>query len=377
MVAIKPTTLAMLLMALSPAMAQTKSFVGTVAGFKVESAEIQVKPDTGEVVSLRVPPGTQVQRVPPGEKDLKKTEQIKITDVAVGDRVLVTPMPDPSEARRIVVMSSSDIAGRNEADRLDWNRRGVMGIVASKKGSEITLRMRSLQGERTATVTVSDATRYRQYAPDSVKFADAKNSSVAEISVGDQLRARGQKSEDGLKVTAEEVVFGTFLTKAGPITAVNVEAREITVKDLATSKPLVIKVTADSQLKKMPNFSAMMQGGAPGGAAGMRPPGAPPGGGAPDLSQMLERMPPAKLEDLKPGETIVVSSTKGASAGQITAIILVANADMLIRIASMGGGARPGAGSAAGTSMGMGAMGGMMGGMGGGLGGLDLGGLTP
>src|SRR5881409_992753 len=114
-------------------------------------------------------------------------------------------MPDPVEARRIVVMSSSDIAKRSEADRLDWIRGGVMGIVAARKSGEITLRMRSMQGERIATVTVSDATRYRRYAPDSVKFADARSSSVAEISVGDQLRARGQKSEDGLKVTAEEV----------------------------------------------------------------------------------------------------------------------------------------------------------------------------
>jgi len=290
--------------------------------------------------------------------------------VAAGDRVLVNLMPGVFEARRIVVMASSDIARRKEADRLDWTRRGILGIVAAKKGGEITLRMRSMQGEKTATVTVSESTRYRRYAPDSVKFADAKASGLAEVSVGDQLRARGQKSEDGLKVTADEVVFGTFLTKAGPITALNVEGKEITVKDLTTGKPLVIKLSADSQMKTLPDFAAMSAGGAH--AGGMHAPGS----GAPDLSQMLERMPPARLEDLKVGQTIVVSSTKGASAGQITAIMLVANADILIRMASMqsGGAGRPGAGAAGG----MGAMGGgMMGGMGGGMGGLDLGGMTP
>ena len=290
--------------------------------------------------------------------------------MAAGDRVLVNLMPGVFEARRIVVMASSDIARRKEADRLDWTRRGILGIVAAKKGGEITLRMRSMQGEKTATVTVSESTRYRRYAPDSVKFADAKASGLAEVSVGDQLRARGQKSEDGLKVTADEVVFGTFLTKAGPITALNVEGKEITVKDLTTGKPLVIKLSADSQMKTLPDFAAMSAGGAH--AGGMHA----PGGGAQDLSQMLERMPPARLEDLKVGQTIVVSSTKGASAGQITAIMLVANADILIRMASMqsGGAGRPGAGAAGG----MGAMGGgMMGGMGGGMGGLDLGGMTP
>ena len=68
-----------------------------------------------------------------------------------------------------------------------------------------------------------------------------------------------------------------------------------------------------------------------------------PGGGAPDLAQMIERMPPGKIEDLKPGEMVVVSSTKGAKSDQLTAITLLANADMLIRMLTMPapGAARP------------------------------------
>jgi hypothetical protein len=180
-------------------------------------------------------------------------------------------------------------------------------------------------------------------------------------------------------VTAEEVVFGTFVTKAGPITAVNVEAKEITVKDLTTGKPLVIKLTGDSQVKKLPDFAAMMPragapgSGAPGGnvavAGATRPARA-----APDLTQMLERIPPSRFEDLKAGEMIVVSSTKGASSDQITAIMLVGNAGMLIQMASRqsGGEGRPAGatGMGAGPSM-------MGGGMAGGLGGLNIPGMIP
>jgi hypothetical protein len=376
------TALGALLVSLAPAMAQTaapKFIVGTVDGFKAESAEIRVKPDAGESVSLKITSGTQVLRVAPGEKDLKRAEPIKITDVASGDHVLVNLMPGAWEARRIVVMSSSDIAKRNEADTLDWNKRGIAGIVASKTGNEITLRRRSLQGEIKLTVTVGDGTQYRRYAPDSVKFADARKSGVSEIGVGDQLRARGQKSEDGLKVTAEEVVFGTFVTKAGPITAVNVEAKEITVKDVATGKPLAIKLTGDSQIKKMPDFAAMIPsggapaGGAPGGnvaiASATRPARA-----SPDLTQMLERIPPSKFDDLKAGEMVVVSSTKGASNDRITAIMLVGNAGMLIQMASRqsGGDARPAGASGMGAGPSM-----MGGGMAGGLSGLNIPGMIP
>jgi hypothetical protein len=149
------------------------------------------------------------------------------------------------------------------------------------------------------------------------------------------------------------VVFGTFLTKAGTITAINAETKEVTVTEIGTNKPLTIKFTADSQIKKMP---AMM--GMTGGRGGPPPAGgAPTPARAPDMAQMLEHMPAAKLDDLKAGEKIVVSSTKGAKPDEITAIMLLGNADMLIQMATVpsgrgaGGGAAPGAGG-----MGMGGL---------------------
>jgi len=349
-----------------------RNFVGTITGIKPETAEVEIKPDNAPSVTVKLSAKTLAQKVAPGEKDLKKAEIIKTSHLAVGDRVLVTLEPGSTEVRRIIVMTATDIAKRNEADRQDWIRRGLSGIVAAKSGDEITLKMRSFQGLVQGTVTVSDHTSFKRYAPDSVKFADALTSRFGDISVGDQLRARGQKSEDGLKVTAEEVVFGTFLIRAGSITVVNAESNEITVKELGSGKPLVIKVTADSQLKRLPDFAAMMQGGgrpgvspgaasAPGGRSS--PAGGPGGpGGRPwgrgDLSQMLERMPATKLDELKPGETVVVSSTKGVRNDQITAIMLVTNADMLIQMASMQSGGMNNRGMSTG-------MGGLMEGFGG------------
>jgi len=325
-----------------------KSFVGTVSALKAETAEIEIKPDNAAPVSLKIGSGTIAQRIAPGEKDLKTAEAIQVAEVAVGDRVLVTPEPGTTDLRRIIVMAATDIAKRNEADRLDWTRRGVSGVVAAKNASEITLKMRTITGEKQAVVTVGERTAFKRYAPDSVKFADAKGSKLAEVNVGDQLRARGRKTEDGLKVTADDVVFGTFLTKAGSVTAVNLETREVTVKDLTGNQPMVVRFTADSQLKKMPD--GMMR----------------PGGGGMDIAQMLERMPAGKLEDLKPGDTIVVSSTKGAKAGEITAIMFLSNAGMLIQMASM----PQGGGRAGGAGMGMG--GGSMD-----LGSMGLGGIIP
>jgi hypothetical protein len=103
--------------------------------------------------------------------------------------------------------------------------------------------------------------------------------------------------------------------------------------------------------------------GAVGGGGGgrRRPEGAGAGGegmgyrrrmgGAPDILEMLERLPPVTVAELKPGEMVIVSSTAGADASRATAIALVAGVDALLQ----GAATRPqrGAGGAQGTSLGL------------------------
>jgi len=327
-----------------------KPISGTVTEFKPAALEIGVKSDTGETVSVKVGPETDVVQVPPGERDLSKARPARLTSLSRGDRVLVSFVTGLAEARRIVWISAADIDTRNQTERLDWQTRGISGIVTGIHGDEIALEIRTPQGAHTATVTVTGQTKIRRYAPDSVKFADAVASSTAEVAVGDQLQARGQKSEargaagtearnaDAPKVTADDVVFGTFLTRLGPITSVNREANEIQIQDLTTKKPLTIRITADSRLKKMPDMRAMLTGKP---AAGASPEGDPheadplakPPAGRFDLQQALERLPAAAIDDLKPGGGVIVTATRGARDGQVTAIMLLANADLFVRMA--------------------------------------------
>jgi hypothetical protein len=360
-----------------------RSFVGTVVGFRtegVQGVQVEIRPDSGDVVVAKFTADTIAQKIAPGERDLKKAENIELSAVLTGDRVLVTLAPGTPDVRRIVVMAASDIARRNEADQMDWRKRGVAGIVSAKAGNRITLKTRATMTEAEAVVTVEANTSFKRYAPDSVKFADAASSGLSEVNVGDQLRARGEKSADGLSVTAREVVFGTFVLKAGTITAVDPETKRVAVKELGTNKTLSVLFTADSQIKQMPEFPALMggagRGGMPAGAPGMPGKGGMMGGGPPgggfDINQILEHMPVIKLADLKPGSTVVISSTKGARADQLTAIMVLSNAGMLLQMAS----AMSGANRAGMAAMGGAAMGSTMGStMGGGIDSSGLGGL--
>jgi hypothetical protein len=92
----------------------------------------------------------------------------------------------------------------------------------------------------------------RRYAPGSVKFDEAKPAPLAEIRPGDQLRARGEKNADGSELTAQEIVSGSFRNISGTISSLDNAQSTITVHDLATKKNVTVKITSESQLRKLP-----------------------------------------------------------------------------------------------------------------------------
>ena len=120
----------------------------------------------------------------------------------------------------------------------------------------ITISISTWAGSKTATIHVAKETVIRRYAPDSVKFDDAKPGTLDQVKVGDQLRARGTKNADGSELTAEEIVSGTFRNVAGTVISTDASKQEISVMDLATKKPVVLKIGADSQLRELPAMMA-------------------------------------------------------------------------------------------------------------------------
>nr|MBA2646970.1 hypothetical protein [Pyrinomonadaceae bacterium] len=81
-----------------------------------------------------------------------------------------------------------------------------------------------------------------------------------------------------------------------------------------------------------------------GGARGMGGPGRMMGGGGGDFAERLEQLPEVTVAELKPGDTLIVSSTAGTDPSRVTAIHLIAGAEALVnvmqqrRAASSGGG---------------------------------------
>src|SRR5687767_2722093 len=131
-----------------------------------------------------------------------------------------------------------------------------------------------MAGVQSVVIPVSDNTEMRRYAPDSIRFGDAKPSDFSELKVGDQLRALGERTEDPLRFKPEKIVTGSFRTVGGVVTAIDPATGEIKINELEKKKPLTIVVKNDSVLRR---FSGP-GGGGPGGPGGAAPSA---GGGQP------------------------------------------------------------------------------------------------
>jgi hypothetical protein len=145
-------------------------------------------------------------------------------------------------------------------------------------------------GSKNVTVQPSGQAEYRRYSPDSVKFGDARLSSLAEIKIGDQVRVLGDKNGDGASIIPERIISGSFRQIAATISSVSAAAGEIVIKDLATKKTLAVRVNSDSTMRRLPPAVATT-------LARRYQPGAAKGE---DIGQMLDRLPAIALSELKP-----------------------------------------------------------------------------
>jgi Domain of unknown function (DUF5666) len=385
--------------------------LGTITA--IQGNTITLKTDSGAEVSVQVQDTTKIVRVEPGQKSLQGATPVQLQDLQMGDRILARGAGESKSvlASSIILMKHSDIQQKQQQEQQEW-QRGVGGLVKTVDTGAGTITLSSGVGPTAKTVTIhtSKDTVVHRYAAASVKYSDSVPASLDQIKPGDQLRARGTKSADGSELTAQEIVSGSFRNIAGMISLIDPAANEVTVMDLITKKPVTVKVTADSQLKKLPPMVAQMmamrlKGGAPGAAPGSASgaggasqggtgavspaPAAGQGqwahggtgggaagaagsgqggaggwrsrGGDPDFQQMLNRMPACTLADLQKGNAVMIVSSAGTES--VTALTLLSGVEPILT-------ASPGGNQSAAAAM---MSGWTLGGGGGGQGGGDAG----
>jgi Domain of unknown function (DUF5666) len=353
----------------SSANAQVAKAVGTIKAVQADS--ITVADESGGEITANLSSSTKILRVPPGEKDLKNATALQPQDLQPGDRVLVRGQASSDgktiTALAVIVMKQGDVTAKQQHDRDDWQKRSVGGLVTKVDSAAgvITISSGGMAANKSIAVHIAKDTILRRYAPGSVKFDDAKPAPIEQMKVGDQLRARGTRNADGSEISAEEVVTGSFRNIAGTVKSVDAANNTMTVQDAISKSAVVVKVSPDSQMKKLPaemaqRIAMRLKGAAGDGEqsgadsqnmsgqgssprAGARPGGESqarrgPGGGAggngpPDLQRMLSRLPNSTLADLQKGDAVMIVSTESGSSDAVTAITMLAGVEAILTAA--------------------------------------------
>ena len=293
---------------------------------KLQAGNFTLHTDAGPDLLVVLADGVSFLRVPPGATNLNTATKINLGDISSGDRVLVRGRISDDQksvaATAVIVMTKSDLAGAREAERSDWQRRGIGGTVraVNPEAKEITVMAPTApptpgNAAHPVTVALSANAILLRYAPDSVKFSDAKPSTFEQIKIGDQMRALGTKSEDGARFTAEKMVSGTFRNLGVSVVSVDAQSSAISVKDLASGQPILVRTNADSKLHRIPPAAAHTLATLNSGKSESDT-GEPPL----DVQQMLEHAPAFDLSELKAGDPLIVVSTEGAKPSEVMAI---------------------------------------------------------
>jgi hypothetical protein len=324
--------------------------VGVATAVDKATNQISVKADTGETKAVVVSPTSALLRMPPGETAAQKALKISLEEVAVGDRVFARGAfigdGKTLEARQVVVSSTAATTAKTQPQQADARKRPMAGRIArvNVDKKEITLQPRGREGVTPPTIVVSDATRFFRYAPDSMDINHASRSSLSQMREGDQLRALGERSEDGARFGATEIIAGSMTRTIGEVVSLDAARKELTLKN-NEGQTITVAIGDRSSLRRVtPEVAATFAtrpgrgDGQPGrpndrGERRERPAGengqARRGGegragrGGRGFQEVLAGLPVISLSELKKGDAVFVSGSEGSDPSRMTAIMLI------------------------------------------------------
>ena len=342
----------------------TVRVVGTVQSISGKS--LTVISDSGSPSNVLVEDATKFLQIEPGKIDLKEATPFTFVDLQQGDRVLVRGvLADDGKtihAASLIAVKKAALAEKQAKDRAEW-QRGVGGLVKSvdPSASTISVTSNALAAKKEVVVHFTKDTIFRRYASDSTRFDAAKLAPLADIQAGDQLRARGTRTEGTADFDASEIVSGSFRNIAGTVISSDASNNILLIQDIASKTAVTLKINSESQMRKLPpqfaeglaarlrNQSAgvgqsqtlphtsaaqqpvqpSQQAAIPGAAQGQR-------GAGGDFQQMIARMPAANLSDLQKGEAVMVVTTQGNGTDPLTVITLLGGVEPILRSSPKG-----------------------------------------
>jgi hypothetical protein len=234
-----------------------QNLIGEVTAIDSASGRITLKSESGTVVTISINDKTAFRRIAPGQTSIANAEQITIVEIRVGDRILIPggSTNEQTPVRQIVVMARQAIDSQRNQEAENRRARTIIGRVTAinSQNREISIQTRGTAGPQTMTVTTSDTVKFLRYAPDSLRISDALPGAFADVRVGDQIRIVGDRNAENTRITAEEIVSGSFTRSVGSIVEVNAARNEITIKNSENGQTMTVALGKNTTLRRIPD----------------------------------------------------------------------------------------------------------------------------
>lgn len=328
-----------------------QNLIGEVSSIDLTSGKIIILTDAKTSVTVTFNEQTSFRRVMPGQTSLANAETIKITDLKVGDRVLVpgwSAAGEQTAVRQLIVMPRAAIEQtRNEElekRRARTTSGRISAVNAEKK--EITIQSRGRGNPETVTVAASANVKMLRYAADSLKSSDAVRGSFADLRVGDQIRVVGDRSPDGARVTAEEIISGSVSRSVGIVSEVNPARGEVVIKNDQTGQTVTMAIGKNTTLRRItPEVAAALkqrferrnarrsertsgntEQPQPRNRERRRNRDNREQSGNANRRQLFGNLPAISAAELKKGDAVIIVATNagGAAAARMTAVSIIA-----------------------------------------------------
>jgi len=301
--------------------------IGDLVAVDTAHGTLTIKTTAGAEARATVTASTEYLLIEPGKTDLKGAVAVTLADVKVGDRVWARGAPGADgaiAARQVVVMSADAIADRNRRDAQDWQRRGVMGEVRAVDPATGELSVESYRGDA-IVVAIGTGTTLRRLKAGTTDLASAESIALGDIHAGDQVAARGERTPDGARLTAETVLAGTFPRPVrGRVAAVDAAKGEVRIA-VREGQEMTLTLGDGALVRKLTPPAGRPPGGAPAAApAGGERRG--PRGFAfalGDRAELERRTTGITLGDVKAGDFVFAVVEPGATGAAARAKVLV------------------------------------------------------
>ena len=310
-----------------------QNLTGEISSIDSSGGKIVITTEVKTAVTVIFNDKTAFRKVSPGQTSAMNAEQIKITDLQIGDRILIPGGigKEKTPVSQIIVMARSEINAQREEDSEKRRARTVSGRISgiNSQKKEISVRSRGRSGGESENLIVAAGNaKLLRYAPDSLKLTEAVAGSFTDLRVGDQVRIVGDRIAKRRRVAAEEIVSGSLMRAVGTIAEINEARSELTVKNIQTGQTVSIVVGKNTALRRItPEMTENLrqrikERQEPRNARVSSNPERQ--NAAQNNRRQFENLPSINIGNLKKGDAVLILATVGRAAdSQATAISII------------------------------------------------------